>query len=258
VAKNDFGKGSKKRSDAAFKAARTRKRNAQQKNRKKSKAKRGKKKKVTKGGFLRKISYYIEKKLKEQIIDDLKNHLIANEAEFKFSVLYHLKHFLDRYANIRISSELPVRIKKRDRDIFIDVVISKVVHSFSEISPFMAIELKEHPELIESDIRYDIEKLQKLKKNKVIKYGYQIYICRSKYSEKELQDDAYGYVKRNYLKSVTPIVINIYDHITGREREIFDTRWDQSKRYYHHISTPHKAVATRKRRRKRSRKGTKR
>ena len=254
VTKNDFGKGSKKRSDAAKKAARTRKRNAQRKNRTKSKDKVGKKKRVSLGHVSRNISAYIEKKLKDLIIDDMKDHLISNEAELQFSVLHHLKQFLNHYEKIRISSELPIRINSSDSDMRVDVVVSKVVHGFSEIAPLVAIELKESSELNDSELRKDIEKLLKLKKNRVIRFGYQIYICRSKYSEKELQDSANRYVKSEFVNSIIPIVINIYDHITGTEKIVFDKRWDQSRRYYHDIATAHVAVKTRKRRRKRSRK----
>ena len=99
-------------------------------------------------------------------------------------------------------------------------------------------------------MRNDIEKLQKLKQNKVINYGYQIFICRSQYPEKVLQDEAYGCVKSKYISSITPIVINIYDHISGTEKITFDKRWDQSRRYYHDIATEHVAARTRKRRNK--------
>jgi len=247
------------RSRIAKKAARTRKRNAQRKNLTKSKDKVGKKKRVSLGHIAREISAYIEKKLKDQIINDMKDHLISNEAELQFSVLYHLKQFLNHYEKIRISSELPIRIKSSDSDMRVDVVVSKVVHSFSEIAPLVAIELKENREFKEDEMRKDIEKLQKLKKNKVIRFGYQIFICRSRNSEPELQDAANRYVKSEFTDSIIPIVININDHITGTEKIVFDTRWNQSKRYYHDIATAHKAVKTRiRRQRKRSRKGTKR
>jgi len=260
--KEGNGKGSLKRHLAAVKAAKSKtntsgnkkkeKRNrstfsGKEKTRNKNGLKVLKKKKITSGKITPIVSSFIENSLKDLIINDLKNHTISNEADLQFSVVYHLKQLLDVYENIRISSQLPIRIKRKDSDIFVDVVISTVVHSFSEISPFIAIELKEHNEFSVNDMRNDVRKLEKLYQNKVIKYGFQIYICRSKYQEKILQDESYGCVK---MSAITPIVINIYDHISGREREIFDKRWNQSKRFYQDIATEHMAAKEKKRRRK--------
>jgi len=236
------------RSAAAKKAARTRKRNARLKNQGKTKSN-TKKRKIKLGKISPKVSSFIENSLKGLIINDMKNHAISNEADLQFSVVNHLNQFLDKYENVKVSSQLPIRIKKNDSDIFVDVVVSTVVHSFAEISPFVAIELKEHLNFRESDLRDDLKKLEKLRKHNIIKNGYQIFICRSKYPEKILQEEADACVKR-FHSSITPIIINIYQHIKASEKDTFDRRWNQSKRYYHYLSTEHIAAKHRKRRKK--------
>lgn len=245
--KNDFGKGSKKRHDAAIKAARTKKENT-----KKQKSPNINKKNIRKGKIHPKIANYIENRLKDLIINDLKNNLISNEADLQFSVIFHLKEFLRGFDDVKVSAELPIRIKSTDSDTFADVVISKIVYSFSEISPLIAIELKEQSELNEDALKKDIKKLEKLRKHRAIKYGYQIFVCRSKHPEKELQDLANGFVEKAYSDRIIPIIINIYDHISGTEKITFDRRWIQTKRYYHDIATAHVAVKSRKRNERRN------
>jgi len=245
VAKLDFGKGSKKRRLAAIKAARTRKKNAVRK-KKNPKQRR----KITKGELATKISRFVETKLVPRIIEDLRNNLISSEADLQASVAYHLREICKSFTDARISSQLPIRIRKNVSDIFVDLVVSKIVPQFAIIEPVVAIELKEHQEIVDSDARKDISKLQKLRTLKIIKYGYLIYLCRSQYKETELQDEVERIVKTKYAGRIKPIVINIYDHITGTERTLFDKRWEQTKRYELSKATAKKAVKTRKRRSK--------
>jgi len=77
-----------------------------------------------------------------------------------------------------------------------------------------------------------------------------IYLCRSKYYEAELQDEVDSIVRSKFQNHVFPIIINIFDHISGTEKIMFDKRWDQSKRYEYDKATAKKAARTRKRRRR--------
>jgi len=227
MAKSDFGKGSKKRKLAAEKAARTRKRNAELKNKQKTTKPSIK---TAKGKFHHKVASFIEKNLVTKIINDCKHNLISSEADLQSSIYFHLRVYFHDYENIRISSELSIRTKKKAKDIRVDIVISKIIHTFAQMEPLVAIELKEHQE-VGPDLLEDIKKLQKLREKKIIKYGYMIYLCRSQYSQKQLQNEADGFVKTKYKERVIPIIINIYNYMNGVERTTFDRRWEQTKRY---------------------------
>jgi len=242
--KSNFGKGSRKRRMAAQKAARTRKRNAAL----------GKKQKKVKspristiGKYSRNIAAFVKDHLIEKIIADLKHLLISNEGDLQSSVYYHLREFLKGNKELRLSSELTIRPKRTTSDIFIDITISKIILTHKLMQPIVAIELKEHPGLEERDAKKDIKKLQMLRKRKIIKYGFLIYVCRSPYDENELQEEANSWVSYNFKSRIIPIIINIYDHLTGTETIKFDKRWEQTKRYELSKATAKKAARTRKR-----------
>ena len=234
----------------AREAAKTRKRNAELRNKQKTIKPLVK---TAKGKFHHKIASFIEKNLVTKIIDDCKHNLISSEADLQSSIYFHLRDCFHDYENIRISSELSIRTKKKARDIRIDIAISKIIHTFAQMEPLVAIELKEHQE-VGPDLLDDIKKLQQLREKKIIKYGYMIYLCRSQYSQKQLQNEANGFVKSKYKERVMPIIINIYNYMNGVERTTFDRRWEQTKRYELSKATAKKAVRTRKRRQHRKRK----
>jgi len=244
MAKDDFGKGSQKRHLAAIKAAETKRKKAilqekEQRERKTSK--------TTKSKIHHNIASFIENELIAKLIVDLKNHLISSESDLQSSIYYHLRNYLSDYNNIRISAELPIK-PKEDSKVFVDLVVSKIIHSFTQLVPLIAIELKEHKE-VGTDLYEDIDKLQMLRENNIIKYGFMIYLCRSMKDQQHWQEKADNYVKSKLKSRIKPIIINIYDNITGTEKIEFDRRWQQTKTYDDSNATAKKAAKTRKSRR---------
>ena len=241
MARDDFGKGSQKRHLAAIKAAETKRKKAILQEKEKRELKTSK---IIKSKIHHNIASFIENELTAKLIVDLKSHLISSESDLQSSIYYHLRNYLSDYKNIRISAELPMKPKK-DSKVFVDLVVSKVIHNFAQLVPLIAIELKEHKE-VGADLYKDIDKLQMLRENKIIKYGFMVYLCRSNTEQRYWQEKADNYVKSELKSRIKPIIINIYDNITGTEKIEFDRRWQQTKSYDDSNATAKKAVKTRK------------
>ena len=243
----DFGKGSKKRSMAAKKAAHTRKQNAIVKRRKNQKHAKRKRKATTAS-----LVQFIQGRLKERIVGDLKSFRISSEADLRSSVTWHLRKELPNPKDDKWKLATGLRVQKQlvgnkpfDE---VDVALQYLANeTFKEYTPEIMVELKEtkslNPRLLKSDIR----KLEGFWKRKICQYGIVIYLCREAAGEQELDEMASGMVRQKFLGHVIPIIINAYSGMTHSEGILFDKRWEQSKHFVHAISTARKAARTRKR-----------
>ena len=247
----NFGRGSKKRSLAAKKAARTKKRNKKNANivRRRKKQKHAKRKRKA---TIASLVQFVQGELKEGIVGDLKSFRISSEADLRSSVTFHLRKELpspkdDKWklaTGLRVQKQL-VGNKPFDE---VDVALQYLANeTFKEYTPEIMIELKEtkslNPRLLKSDIR----KLEGFWKRKICQYGIVIYLCREAAGEQELDEMASGMVRQRCLGRVIPIIINAYSGMTHSEGILFDKRWEQSKHFVHAISTARKAARTRKR-----------
>ena len=104
-----------KRSAAAKKAARTRKRNASKKKPGKTKRRRLQKKSGRKAKkFRSKVVRFIKGKLREKIIQDLKEFRISSEQDLRASITFHLRKEMGKdlnpnHSKFRLSTGLRVR-----------------------------------------------------------------------------------------------------------------------------------------------------
>ena len=246
----NFGKGSKKRSLAAKKAARTRKRNKKNVNivkrrKKQNHAKR--KRKATTASLVR----FVQVELKEGIIGDLKSFRISSEADLRSSVTFHLRKELPnpKDSKWRLSTGLRVQKQLVGKKPFdeVDVVLQYLANpTFKEYTPEIMIELKETKSLEMKNVKDDIRKLEGFRKRKICRYGFLIYLCREVTDEQELTEMASRVVRQAYLGRVIPIIINANSRMTHSEGVLFDKRWEQSKHFEHSKSTARTAARTRK------------
>jgi len=243
------------RSAAAKKPARTRKKRARAKT-----AKRvlGKKLPHWSSGSSNQeaIVDFISSKLKNHIHDDLNEHRISSEADLCSSVTFYLRNFLDKRKakDWRLHTGLwtypePLFFKNRKKGkisrVEIDVAVSKIPDSFTGASRVIGIELKEHQKVGEDAID-DLKKLIDLKKEKMIKYGFLIYLFRDNI-ESKYEDDRLANVIPDKLKNrIFVITINAYEGMSSLNVKEFDKKWDQSKDLRPEKMTARKATEKRK------------
>jgi len=183
---------------------------------------------------------FISGKLKNHINDDLNEHRISSEADLRSSVTFYLRNFLDKRKakDWRLHTGLMTypepsffkNRKKGKRGFFyeIDVALSKIPDSFTGASRVIGIELKEHQK-VGDDAIDDLKKLIDLKKEKMIKYGFLIYLFRDNI-ESEYEDERLAKVIPKKLKdTIFVITINAYEGMSSLNVKEFDKKWDQSK-----------------------------
>jgi len=243
------------RSAAAKKAARTRKKRARAKT---GKRVLGKKLPHWSSGSSNQeaIVDFISSKLKNHIHDDLNEHRISSEADLCSSVTFYLRNFLDKRKakDWRLHTGLwtypePLFFKNRKKGkisrVEIDVAVSKIPDSFTGASRVIGIELKEHQKVGEDAID-DLKKLIDLKKEKMIKYGFLIYLFRDNI-ESKYEDDRLANVIPDKLKNrIFVITINAYEGMSSLNVKEFDKKWDQSKDLRPEKMTARKATEKRK------------
>lgn len=252
-----------RRSAIAKKAADTRRRrNANKK--KPSKTKRRKKQKEGREKakkFRDKVARFIKGKLREKIIQDLKEFRISSEQDLRSSITFHLRKHLGlnpRTSKYRLATELPVRrqLTGSANPKRVDVVIQyKPTKTFAIYKPDIMIEIKEHHALKENDLRHDIRKLKKFRKAGICKWGFLIYLCQIKaedgvkkpISDKDLQQRAKRLVRLESEERIIPIIINAYHNLTHAQGELFDEMWEASKEFDRRKETAAKAARTRNR-----------
>ena len=170
-----------KRSAAAKKAARTRKRNAA-KNvdaKKAAKRKRSLSAKKTKGTksdrvIQEKIVGFIKNNLKKEIQKDLESYKISSEADLRSSVTYHIRNFIRAkridgwrlHTGLWIYPDAKTKKELRKSRVEIDVAVSRVAEGFKGLSRVIGIELKEH-ESVGNDKIVDLKKLTVLINHKM-------------------------------------------------------------------------------------------
>ena len=253
-----------KRSAAARKAARTRKRNAKAKAEKKHKT--PKKAKGTKNDSIvqEKIVGFIKNNLKKDIQNDLQHYKISSEADLRSSVTYHIRNFIraKRIDGWRLHTGLWTYPDAKGRKelgktrVEIDVVVSRVVEGFKGLSRVIGIELKEHGSIGPDKIR-DLKKLTVLKKHRMIKYGFMIYLYRGEAAEREENETMLTVIPAKFLERIFPIAINAYETVEPRLQNKFDRMWEKTRDLRPEKMTARKAAGSRikgKRGKKRKRK----
>ena len=247
-----------KRSAAAKKAARTRKRNAKAK----KKHKTPKKAKGTKReqGVQEKIVDFIKNNLKKEIQKDLEQYMISSEADLRSSVTYHIRNFIraKRIDGWRLHTGLWTYPDAKGRKelgksrVEIDVAVTSVPESFKGPSRVIGIELKEHGS-VGPDKIIDLKKLTVLKKHKMIKYGFMIYLYRGEAAEREENETMLTVIPEKFLERIFPIAINAYETIEPRLQNRFDKMWEKTKDLRPEKMTARKAGEARTKGKKRKR-----
>ena len=246
------------------KTVRTRKRNAR--NKKPSKTKRRRSRKKARRNVkktLNKIVKFIQKDLRDKIIQDLKEFRISSEADLRTSITFWLRKSIlpnPRYSKYRLATELRVRRQavgkpaKKGVDVAIQYLPTK---TFTIYKPDIMIEIKENKNVVEKNLRSDIKKLKRFYKSGVCKRGFIIYLCRMKegsdekpISDKELEKEASKIVGLEFKDRIIPIIINAYDNMSHAHGLLFDERWKASSDYQKKKETAAKAARTRKRRKR--------
>ena len=239
-----------KRSAAAKKAARTRKRNAKAK----KKHKTPKKAKGTKReqGVQEKIVDFIKNNLKKEIQKDLEQYMISSEADLRSSVTYHIRNFIHAkridgwrlHTGLWIYPDAKTKKELRKSRVEIDVAVSRVVESFKGPSRVIGIELKEHGSVGPDKIR-DLKKLTVLKKHKMIKYGFMIYLYRGETAERKENEAMLTVIPEKYLERIFPIAINAYETVEPRLQNKFDMMWEKTRDLRPEKMTARKAARSR-------------
>ncbi|MBC8251009.1 MAG: hypothetical protein H8E89_05430 [Candidatus Nitrosopelagicus sp.] len=185
------------------------------------------------------ICDFIYSKLKKHIHYDLNEYRISSEADLRSSVTFYLRNFIDKLKtkDWRLHTGLWTypeasffknRKKGKKSRVEIDVVVTKIPESFSGASRPIGIELKEHQNIGEDAI-VDLKKLVDLKKEKMIKYGFLIYLFRNE-KESEIENERLSKeIPKKLEDEIFVITINPYEGMSGRHVEKFNKKWDQSK-----------------------------
>ena len=237
---------------AAKKAARTRKRNAAAKAKKKHKT--PKKAKGTKSdrGVQEKIVGFIKNNLKKEIQNDLQQHKISSEADLRSSVTYHIRNFIRAkridgwrlHTGLWIYPDAKTKKELRKSRVEIDVAVSRVVEGFKGLSRVIGIELKEH-ESVGNDKIVDLKKLTVLKKHKMIKYGFMIYLYRGETAERKENEAMLTVIPEKVIDRIFPIAINAYETVEPRLQNKFDMMWEKTRDLRPEKMTARKAARSR-------------
>ena len=200
---------------------------------------------------------FVQRDLREKIIEDLKAFRISSEADLRSSITFHLRKELKlnpANSKYRLATGLRVRRQSRGKPSKkeVDVVIQYLpTKTFGTYLPQIMIEIKEKLRLSKSGLMEDVTKLRRLRK--VFKRGFVIYLCRIKdqgdgsHKDKYLKDKAESWMGSKHDRKIVPIIINAYDNMTKARGDLFDTRWKQSSDYQRSRETAAKAAKTRKR-----------
>ena len=182
---------------------------------------------------------FISGNLKNIIHNDLNEHRMSSEADLRSSVTFYLRNFLDKRKakDWRLHTGLwtypePSFFKNRKKGkktrVEIDVALSKIPDSFTGASRVIGIELKEQQK-VGDDAIVDLKKLIDLKKEKMIKYGFLIYLFRDNI-ESESEDERLAKEIPKKLKNrIFVITINAYEGMSSLNVKEFDKKWEQSK-----------------------------
>jgi len=124
----------------------------------------------------RDVQKFIRCSLRLRIAKDLRKLRIVNEAELQTMVYFHLRHFLandSRWA-LRVQPYISKKWgKKKTISYFPDIVLEVT-------KPRIILELKEKVSLRKETVLKDSKKLYILKKQKIIRKGFILYLYRKK------------------------------------------------------------------------------
>ena len=197
---------------------------------------------------------------RKEIQKDLESYKISSEADLRSSVTYHIRNFIHAksidgwrlhtglwtYPDAKGKKEL-----KKTR-VEIDVAVTSVPEMFKGPSRVIGIELKEH-EILGDDAVGDLEKLTILKKHKMIKYGFMIYLYRGETAEREENETMLTVIPEKFLERIFPIAINAYETIEPRLQNRFDKMWEKTRDLRPEKMTARKAAKSRTKGKKRGR-----
>ena len=252
-----------KRSAAARKAARTRKRNAAAKAKSKKKPASVRRASRKTGRDLQEeIANFLKYRLEKSIIRDVKDFQISSEADLRSSVTYHIRNFLYKMGrdDLRLhtglwtypSKKAVKRLKEIGRKggskIEIDVAISKL--SFENApSRVIGIELKEREKDPSDDyVTSDVKKLSILREDGMIKYGFVIYLYKEGPEADEKRKVMVKKIPKKHKKRIFVMAINATEQIRNIRVKEFSNRYEQTRWLKREKMPELTAVDTRKKR----------
>ena len=238
-----------KRSAAAKKAARTRKRNAVAKAKRKKKptsAKRTSRKKPWE--LQEEIAEFIKHKLKKSIIEDVKDYknlnCMSSEGDLRSSVTYHIRNFLDKKkSDLRLHTALylyPSKIAirrlaklsggKGGNKHEVDVAVSQLSFEQGKApSRVIGIELKEGVKRADDYVPDDVKKLSILVEDGILKYGFLIYLYKNGPKAADKHETMMKEVTEENRKKVFVIPINATEKIDSIDVDEFNNVYEQTR-----------------------------
>ena len=207
-----------------------------------------------------KIVGFIKNNLKKEIQNDLQHHKISSEADLRSSVTYHIRNFIYAksidgwrlHTGLWTYPDAKGRKELKKTRVEIDVAVTSVPEMFKGPSRVIGIELKEH-ESVGNDKIVDLKKLTVLKKHKMIKYGFMIYLYRGETAEREENETMLTVIPEKFLERIFPIAINAYETVEPRLQNKFDKMWEKTKDLRPEKMTARKAGEARTKGKKRKR-----
>ncbi len=238
-----------KRSAAAKKAARTRKRNAAAKAKGKKKptsAKRTSRKKPWE--LQEEIAEFIKHKLKKSIIEDVKDYknlnCMSSEGDLRSSVTYHIRNFLDKKkSDLRLHTALylyPSKIAirklaklsggKGGNKHEVDVAVSQLSFEQGKApSRVIGIELKEGVKRPDDYVPNDVKKLSILVEDGILKYGFLIYLYKNGPKASEKYETMVKEISEKNRGKVFVIPINATEKIDSIDVYEFNNVYEQTR-----------------------------
>jgi len=175
----------------------------------------------------RDVQKFIKYKLKSKIVRDLRNYKIITEADLQSCVYLYLRRYLRHDKRWKIFNQPHISKlwgTRKTIDFFPDLVLAVN-------KPRISIELKAKTTVKKSRIVHDARKLYRMRKQKVIRRGYIIYVYRSKDGdyEKDIQREADAWIKK--YRFVFCMMINAYEHVPKNRWNKWTEQWEKSKHY---------------------------
>jgi len=177
--------------------------------------------------FRRDVQKFIKHKLKSKIESDLRNSKIITEADLQSCVYLYLRRYLKDDKRWKIFNQPHISKlwgTRKTINFFPDLVLTVT-------KPRISIELKAKKSVKKSRVVNDARKLYRMRKQKVIRRGYLIYVYRSKDRdyEKDLQREVDVWIKK--YRYVYCMIINAYEHIPKNRWNKWTEQWEKSKHY---------------------------
>jgi len=177
--------------------------------------------------FRRDVHKFIKYKLKSKIERDLRNYRIITEADLQSCVYLHLRRYLRNDKRWKIFNQPHISKQwgtRKTINFFPDLVLAVT-------KPRISIELKAKTVVRKSRIVNDARKLYRMRKQKVIRTGFVIYVYRSKDGdfEKDIQREVDDWIKKYHY--VYCMMINAYEHIPKNRWNKWTKQWEKSKHY---------------------------